>query len=202
MWLVNFRPDILYLENATGMTPMDVAETRYLRRLIDHPPPAEPNVDGNAINIRNRSNDDFDATPKDDPDSVAQRSVDEFLDLSPADQKRSREWRMYHLLLKLAVRYPGRRKLVSILDANEVAKRLADQQQEKNAEARRQERFGLHATGARYRDRYHASSLNERGEGNDEISRWFDQANGKRKYDYELFEAEVKRQKVEGGGSD
>ena len=200
-FLIEYCPEMLYWENATGMTPLDVAETRYLRSLIDSPP---ANVDNGTHRyywlergeMQSKNDNEFEEKVL----SAEQKAVNDFLalDLANRDGRCPSGYLMYSLLLKLAEKYPGKRKLVSIHDANEVAKRLASQQQEKNQEARRQERMGLHARSNRNYHRYNYRS-NSDDDGHDETTKWFNEAASKRKWDFELLEAEVKRLKVDGG---
>lgn len=127
-FLVEYRPDLLYWENGTGMTPTDVATTAYLRSFIDKPPQLS---DRDQWSVK-------DTTPKDfaNVTSVSLPTAG----ASYPEVGTTLEWKMQHLILSLNQKYPAKRKLVSLYDANEVAKRLAlIQQKRKDEEQRRQQ---------------------------------------------------------------
>ncbi|KIX03942.1 uncharacterized protein Z518_07495 [Rhinocladiella mackenziei CBS 650.93] len=130
-FIVEYRPGLLYWENATGMTPSDVVTTSYLRHHIDHPPRLV-NTDG--WSIKNKPAIEF---VKKGPMASKAETED--------GVNRSIEWQMYRLINSLMAKHPAKRKLIALHDANEVAKRLALQQQKKNEENRRRERLGLKA---------------------------------------------------------
>lgn len=138
--LAKRRPDLLYVENATGLTPIEVSQTKYLqefafRELYWH-------VNHNqSDSIMNVSAKDFlpldeEAKKRQEEQHRRQREEDEHGDLPTVSP-------LYRDLVTIARANPGKRKLVSLLDANEVAKRLASQQARKNEDARRREAQGL-----------------------------------------------------------
>lgn len=108
--VISYNPLLLYKENAMGMTVLDIVDNAYLRDRMDRPP-----------KIERRSH----------TTSVAYRSPTSFL---PENQNQVSEstqvknWRIVHETARL---HPGKRQIVSLFDANEVAKRLAAQQREK-----------------------------------------------------------------------
>lgn len=188
--LVDYRPEMLHWENATGMTPLDVAETKYLRDLIDHPPRVQ---DIRHTRFASGPIEALDSQSDENETRIHPAALTELDALIADDDKqnldgRGASWRMYHLLRTLATKYKGKRKLVSVLDANEVAKRLATQQQQRNKEDTIQEHMGFHR-GRFYRNRYGGSTT--QGEGNNEVSWWFDSAQDAPKWDWDRWAADV-----------
>ncbi|KAK5192042.1 hypothetical protein LTR92_007989 [Exophiala xenobiotica] len=153
-FLVEYRPGLLHLENSTGMTPLDVALAKYHRQLFDNPPKI---VSTSTWTVAEAPAKEF--VPKatsSDADDVSTRSP---------------EWKVYRLIESLMAKYPAKRKLVGLHDANEVAKRLAAQQHKKNAEMRRRERLGLKA-GSSYRGYHYQYHYQESQQGpKDEVTR-------------------------------
>ncbi|KAI9736997.1 MAG: hypothetical protein M1834_000586 [Cirrosporium novae-zelandiae] len=106
--MVEFDPSLLYQENSTGMTPLEVAQNAYLRRVVSNPP-----------GIDHRSFDNI--------QPIATRHPSKFL---PTTESTNENVEMWRLLRQKADENPGKRKLVSLHDANEVAKRLAKKQKQ------------------------------------------------------------------------
>lgn len=171
------RPDLLLQENATGMTPIEVAETRYFQSRMDN----VPNVDSSA-----RDNSILDKPAKDfvvEDEQMEEAGSDD--DLEDEDDNLPTTHPIYASLVRIARKNPQARRLVSVLEANEVARRLAAQQHRKNAENRRREAQGLKSRWNRYYSRYdeNASEVDqetdEQGKtSNDEVSKWYGQAAG------------------------
>lgn len=196
-FLVKYRPAMLYWENATGMTPIDVAETQYLRSLIESPPKLYTN---NHYKIEIKPESHF--ATKSEEKNDEQKRIEEILDVSEEDLKdKGAAWRMDRLLKKLAEKYPGSRRLVSVIEANEVARRLASEQQKQNAETRRRERLGLKASrgyDGRWDDYYDAYGSRKPNKGEDEVSMWKGESDaGGVKWDLARWELEIMR---EAGG--
>ena len=170
-FLVKYRPAMLYWENATGMTPIDVAETQYLRGVIESPPKLTTNT---HYKIESEPESHFATRHKEK--NGGQKRIEEILDVSEEDLKdKCAAWRMDRLLKKLAEKYPGSRRLVSVIEANEVARRLAGEQQKQNAETRRRERLGLNAGrgyDGRWDDHDDANGNPKPNKGEDEVSIW------------------------------
>jgi ankyrin repeat protein len=107
LWLnimLEYRPDLLYRENSVGRTPYELAEDAYIATCVsDAPSTIRHSAVTSAIH---RSNASFrkDYTPG---QSIDTESV----------------WRLCEKFMK---ENPGKRRLVSLMDANEVAKRLAN----------------------------------------------------------------------------
>lgn len=136
-YLVEYKPETLHWENATGMIPLEVAFANYSRCLIQNPPRL---VDTQHWHV----------------EAVYPW---EFVTGGDGDEEKSgrgEEWQMYHLVAALMAKYPGRRKLVGLQEANEVARRLARHQQDKNDKTGRHERFGrnIDDTGAQEASRH------------------------------------------------
>ncbi|OCK80768.1 ankyrin repeat protein [Lepidopterella palustris CBS 459.81] len=114
------RPDLMYRENATGRTPAEMAEDAYVaERVKDVPSLPVWSVSG-----------------------VVGRTPESFVEEAGAgaDGKNgvSKTERVWIICREGMVKVPGRRRLVSLFEANEVAKRLATRQTAKrNGERRR-----------------------------------------------------------------
>ncbi|KAJ4358642.1 uncharacterized protein N0V89_003226 [Didymosphaeria variabile] len=97
------RPDLLYRENSVGRTPLEMAEDAYLADRVRD----APNLYyGNS-------------------QSITKRQIESFAeDYTPAKTLQSVE-HIWSICKGFATKSSGKRKLVSLLDANEVANRLA-----------------------------------------------------------------------------
>ncbi|KAF2192505.1 ankyrin repeat protein [Zopfia rhizophila CBS 207.26] len=101
--MLECRPDLLYRENATGRTPYEMAEDAYIASCVADAPSTSRYHSSNSI--LDRSAKCFCKDYK-EPEYVTPESI----------------WRLCEDFMK---KHPGKRRLVSLLDANEVAKRLA-----------------------------------------------------------------------------
>ncbi|KAL2862382.1 ankyrin repeat protein [Aspergillus lucknowensis] len=106
------RPDLLYRENAVGSTPADLAESKWTAKVTSDPPrnPAIPRR--GAYQIMNlKACSAVDTPPR---------------DFVKKPSKVFKEEDIHRLCIEKGSEGPnGKRKLVSVFDANEVAKRLA-----------------------------------------------------------------------------
>ncbi|KAF7508657.1 hypothetical protein GJ744_009049 [Endocarpon pusillum] len=168
--IISYNPSLLYKENAMGMTVLDIVDNVYLRDRMDHPPSAERHSHATS-----------------------------FVHLDPArflpenrnkvsESNAVKNWRIVHEAARLR---PGRRQLVSLSDANEVAKRLAAQQREKSAQRA--------DAGGRYNEYV-------RSKEGDEFEQWIGRAQGFRPWDLERFSNESiekrgKEEEVVGNGA-
>ncbi|RMZ85696.1 hypothetical protein DV736_g6555, partial [Chaetothyriales sp. CBS 134916] len=183
-FLVEYRPEMLWWENATGLTPVDVALVARLRYIVEHPPDL-PSTDEYVLARRSPS----EFVKKQLSDEEKDMNKDLELDADDLEAAKRRQWYMLHLLQKLAEKFPGERKLVSLFDANEVAKRLAREQRKSNEEIHRQERLGLNAKGIWITNRY--GNLGHRPgrrvemekKEKDEVEKWLGIAHGYPKAD-------------------
>lgn len=177
-YLARKRPDLLFRENATGMTPVEVAEMTYFRSRMDNVPSIPVDL-SNYRYYRHDKDDSILAKPaedfinEDDSSSSTSTERDDNEDLPLSHP-------IYRNLVSIARQYPQARQLVSVLDANEVARRLAGQQHRMNAEQRRREALGLKSRWNRYysRNPEDDSDDDQGGDGTDtdEVSRWFGSA--------------------------
>ncbi|KIW93355.1 uncharacterized protein Z519_05960 [Cladophialophora bantiana CBS 173.52] len=166
-FIVEYRPGLLYWENATGMTVSDVATTSYLRHQIDYPPKLDTTKERSVKDIPAQ---EFAANLGSDSGKAEVAEA----------AGRSQQWRMYRLINSLMTKYPAKRKLVALHDANEVAKRLAMQQQKQN-ENNQRERSGVNARGLR-RWR-HSQDTVEADDRQDEVAQYLAQAMDFTKWD-------------------
>ena len=171
-YVIDYNPNLLSMENATGQTPQDVANTSYLRWRMDNPP-----------TVKN-SNHFYYSYYHEEPAGLLERSPNEFIKPEREGDDRITDdalgmWRMCRQMAGAAS--TNKRRLVSLHDANEIAKRLASAQQKrtKTNEARSRRR--------RYED---SGSVGDAEEKEDPVSRWMETAKGFRKWDLEKFEKE------------
>lgn len=116
--LLERRPDLLHLENATGSTPKELAETAWVRDVTSDP----PRLNVNNFNNNNNNHGQFGC--------VVCRSPETFIGgNSEAKEKKLPSQGVYEVCRDWACNEQTgkKRKLVTLFDANEVAKRLATQ---------------------------------------------------------------------------
>lgn len=103
--IIEYRPDLLFHENSVGRTPYELAEDAYISVCVKDVPGS--------------------STRQSPQYSITTRAVETFVkDYEPSENVTKESiWRICEDLIK---KHPGKRRLVSLLDANEVAKRLAN----------------------------------------------------------------------------
>jgi ankyrin repeat protein len=172
-FIVDYNPSLLSMENATGQTPQDVANTSYLRWRMDHPPTVVNSHHFYYWHDTQRSTGILDQSPLD-----FVKSEDGGEDVRTDDAFGM--WKMCSEMTA-ATTTTNKRKLVSLSNANEVAKRLATAQPKraKTKEARRYRRYGNAGDDAHNEDK------------EDLVSQWWATANGFRKRDMEEFEKKM-----------
>ncbi|KAJ5279306.1 hypothetical protein N7478_004678 [Penicillium angulare] len=106
--ILDSRPDLLYRENATGNTPIDRIVDLWINQNTRQAPKRA--FDGNSGNYGNTWNNTINRPPREFLESYDSRTD---VDI------------MYKICQDQAQSQPGKRKLVSLFEANEVAKRLA-----------------------------------------------------------------------------
>ncbi|KIV92055.1 hypothetical protein PV10_06528 [Exophiala mesophila] len=174
-FLVEYRPGLLHWENGTGMTPIDVASTAYLRSFIENPPQLSEREQWSVK----------DTTAKDFV-NVTDISVPTAGASYPAVDTTA-EWKMQHLIVSLQQKYPAKRKLVSLYDANEVAKRLALIQQTKKDEEQRREELRNQAGN----NGIAAQDVDADEKTKDEVEQYLATARGFRQWDQVKWREEV-----------
>ncbi|KAM0287752.1 hypothetical protein ACHAQH_000283 [Verticillium albo-atrum] len=112
--LLTYRPSLLYRENAVGRTPAEVAHTRVISKRFDQPRSVPSHFsDWNG------------------PSNLPQRNADKFtMDKRGRDGKTKimgDDEETWGLLMEYLERHPGSRRLVSLSEANDVAKRLGEE---------------------------------------------------------------------------
>lgn len=117
-------PALLWRENAMGQTPLELAESLYIRHCTSGNPDIRPRYEP----MQDLEMEHFLARKDDhnrDEDSGAE--IDDVV----------RTWRICQAS---AATYPGKRKLISVSESREVAKRLTEQtKQEKNTDSNKEE---------------------------------------------------------------
>jgi ankyrin repeat protein len=171
-FVIDYNPSLLGMENATGQTPQDVANTSYLRWRMDKPP--------TVVNSNRSYYSHYRGEPKGILDQLPHEFVEseDGIDDSLADGAFGM-WKMCNEMTAASANL-NKRKLVSLFDANEVAKRLALAQQKR---AKMNEARGRR----RYDD---AGSVADTEEKEDPVAQWLGIADGFRKWDLEKFEKE------------
>ncbi|EAU38562.1 predicted protein [Aspergillus terreus NIH2624] len=105
--MLDYRPDLLLRENATGATPLELAADAWIEEVTMSPP----------------------ILRSDAPPSVVDRhrtaSIEE-------KEQRSQREAVYDLCRRKVLQRPGKRKLVSLNEANEVARRLVMKTEARN----------------------------------------------------------------------
>jgi ankyrin repeat protein len=143
--MLECRPELLFRENATGRTPYEVAEDAYLSIEVFGDPPShdasEQRYHRNNAYIRRH------ALRPQSHKPVLEREPKDFVE-EPKDMRSDVEL-VWEVCKEFAAKAKGtKRKLVSLVEANEVAKRLArkkgsrDEAEEKNAEKKEGEEDG------------------------------------------------------------
>ncbi|KAJ5544996.1 hypothetical protein N7535_006615 [Penicillium sp. DV-2018c] len=141
--LLDRRPDLLYRENSTGTTPLEMAVDAW----VNH-----------TISGRHRRGEDGPSVPV----KIAERQLDDF-DESKRESKKREDSSLIMLRVcqERARQNPMKRRLVSLFEANEVAKRLATTQR---ASDNNRGRYFL-----RHRRRWDGEEIG--GDG-DEVEKW------------------------------
>jgi ankyrin repeat protein len=134
--MLECRPDLLFRENATGRTPYEVAQDAYLSKEVFSDPPSlsvagQPNHYNNYSRRRQLR--------QQSKQGVLNRQPQDFVE-EPKDPRSGVE-KVWDVCKEFAQKAQGtKRKLASLVEANEVAKRLArkkgrtDEAEEKSAE--------------------------------------------------------------------
>ncbi|KAM0330029.1 hypothetical protein ACHAQA_004199 [Verticillium albo-atrum] len=112
--LLTFKPSLLYRENAVGRTPAEIAHTRVISNKFKQP----RSLPSHYSHWKG-------------PGNLPQRDADKFV-----HEKRGRDLkvndnlldeRIWDLLAGYLERHPGERRLVSLSEANDVAKRISEE---------------------------------------------------------------------------
>ncbi|EAW09002.1 ankyrin repeat protein [Aspergillus clavatus NRRL 1] len=144
--LVKRRPDLLHRENASGTTPAELAEAAWVAEVTSNPPNHE------------RSNHNlFSSWSRDRySESLVRRKPDSFV--MENDQAPTLKRKIYDFCCKSSEGVSAKRRLVTLFEANEVARRLASKHAEDTGRSR-------------YRSRRRWMDPNE-GDFADEVQAW------------------------------
>jgi hypothetical protein len=115
--MLDCRPDLLFRENATGRTPYEMAQENYLsQEVFNDPPPINTESRSGRRQRRYRSHGE--------PRGVLDRHLNDFVE--EGKDNRSGSEQIWELCKDFAEKTDEhKRKLVSLVEASEVAKRLA-----------------------------------------------------------------------------
>ncbi|KAK0624036.1 hypothetical protein B0T14DRAFT_428976 [Immersiella caudata] len=109
--LIEFRPSLMYRENAVGRTPVEVARDRVTAKKLKAPStPSVPSSSSNSVTgLKTKAPSEFTTGKKGDakPEADANNA-----------------WMICREMME---KYPNKRRLVSLHEANDVAKRLGEQ---------------------------------------------------------------------------
>jgi ankyrin repeat protein len=128
--MLECRPELLHRENATGRTPYEMAGDAYLANEVFNDPPSlvighDPYGRNQRLRYRRRAQQDTSGILAKKPESFVE----------PAEDERSAVDKVWLVCKEFAAKSEGtKRKLVSLIEANEVAKRLAFRKGRKNEE--------------------------------------------------------------------
>lgn len=111
-YLISVRPELLHRENATGRTPLEMATDLYMQERVSHAPNLQQNFSGDFNNHIKTGLVDRPAS---------EFVVDEEKEVVEVASKK----RVYEICMEAAQQVPSKRRLVSLFEANEVARRLA-----------------------------------------------------------------------------
>jgi hypothetical protein len=110
--LIEFRPSLMYRENAVGRTPVEMARDRVTSKKFKAPgtPSVPNNTSGSVSELKTRSPSEF-ASGKEKSDANTEANPDN----------------VWKICKEMMEKYPNKRRLVSLHEANDVAKRLGEQ---------------------------------------------------------------------------
>ncbi|KAF2021723.1 ankyrin repeat protein [Aaosphaeria arxii CBS 175.79] len=111
--MLEYRPDLLFRENSVGRTPYEVAEDAYIARCVDGTPEV--------------------ITPF-SPTILTEQPLEHFRNQNKQTSRRDKDdrERIWSICKEATIGSPSKRRLVSLLDANEVAKRLANRKTDRS----------------------------------------------------------------------
>ena len=136
-----YDPSLLFRENATGITPLEFLETNSLQTLVERAPVLKPSSQYENERSHRLLDQQTCVFSRHEAASLQTENEEENTNINVVTEDT-----VFDNLRRLAKQHSRCRVLVSVLDANEVAKRLATQQRRMNQENRRREARGLKAS--------------------------------------------------------
>jgi hypothetical protein len=106
--LVDFRPQLLYRENAVGRTPAEVARDRVTASKFMPPGPISIPNGTRLIS------------------TLIEKPTSKFLEVPSKQGEVSAAMKVWQIMLEAMEKFPDKRRLVSLTEANDVAKRLSE----------------------------------------------------------------------------
>lgn len=114
--LIEYKPKLLYRENAVGRTPAEIAREEVTGEKLTAP-------DTISFHFKNYNNDK-------EPRALVNRNADTFVDYKNRSARTTTsltdKQRVWEIVRSVLEQYPGKRRLVSLNEANDVAKRLGE----------------------------------------------------------------------------
>jgi hypothetical protein len=128
--LLEFRPKLLYRENAVGRTPAEVARDRVTAEMFEQPSQISmPSANNAVTTILGKEVKDFidSKDSDDDDDDDEDESDDEEEKKRKSSDYQTPKKQIWATCLDTLKNHPDKRRLVSLNEANDVAKRLGEQ---------------------------------------------------------------------------
>ena len=123
--LIDWEPKLLYRENATGRVPLELAHDLYTAVVLKNPPDVgTPHQSSYLFGYNNN-----------DVKTITDHNPDTFL--RDKTSKRTDEEKIWELCREVSAAHPGARRLVSLNEANEVARRVGDMAKVSKEDARK-----------------------------------------------------------------
>ena len=131
-FLLRAKPSLLYRESATGRTPLDMSHDKYISSFISQPPTVENHWNYHPQNITNHTLSAYNAKTKQEEthDEPHMRIWEECLRVQ-GELKRKFDGGIEDEESKQGAG-EGKRRLATLFEANEVAKRLAGSHNKNN----------------------------------------------------------------------
>lgn len=121
--LISMKPALLHRENAVGITPLELARDLWIQEVVAEPPNLEM-PDASLIRDEHGYL------------SVLDRPAKEFVpdkDTEAESEPKPNRRRTYEVCFESAAQYPHKRRLVSLFEANELAKSLVTKNEEESS---------------------------------------------------------------------
>ena len=128
-FLLTLNPSLLYRENATGRTPLEMSLDIFIASQVENPLPISSGSRNNIYYYHNQT--DHDSIINKSPSFFAKKKKGD--DEEEKEDSKKRTWEICASFDKEMVENGGERKrrLVSLFEANEVAKRVASLKRER-----------------------------------------------------------------------
>lgn len=113
-YLLNLKPSLLYRENATGRTPLEMARDSYTTSQVNTP-----------LSVSNSHYWQNYSPGQEDHQSIIHKQASDFVKKDIVEESQKRTWEICNEIDQKMSEAEKKRRLVSLFEANEVAKRVA-----------------------------------------------------------------------------